>query len=114
MRTLYPRLIAEGRDAVAAFQSSAEFLDVGTPADYLRTVAVVAARERRPLDRGSDTEVAGGAHVQDSVLWDRVIVPADASLTSCVVADDVVVPGGGHYTRSALVAGRDGLVVRPF
>ena len=59
MRTLYPRLIADdAATAIAAFQSDAEFLDVGTPRDYLDTVATVAARERRPFDRGARLHIA--------------------------------------------------------
>jgi NDP-sugar pyrophosphorylase family protein len=114
VRELYPRLIA-GRDrAIAAFVSDAEFLDVGTAADYLRTVATVAAREGRPFDRGVDCRIDPAAQVVDSVLWDRVRVEAGAHLSHCVVADDVVVPAGARYERAVLTPSPDGVIVTPF
>jgi mannose-1-phosphate guanylyltransferase len=113
VRTLYPRLIAERAGSVAAFESNAEFLDIGTPRDYLTTVAIVAAREGRPLDRGDDCVVEPGATLSDTVLWDRVQIGRDAHLINCVVADDVTVPGSARYEHSALVQTADGLTVHP-
>jgi mannose-1-phosphate guanylyltransferase len=106
VRTLYPRLIAADPDAVRAYESRAEFLDVGTARDYLSTVEIIATREGRPFDTGDDCRIAPEAVVERSVLWDRVTVGHGARLIHCVVADDVTIPDGAHYENSVLVASR--------
>lgn len=114
VRTLYPGIIADRPNAITAFESDAEFLDVGTPADYLRTVKTIAERERRPFDIGTDCEVAPTAVVEDCVVWDRVIVPGDAQLVNCIVTDDVRVPGGARHEHCAIVSTPGGLLVHAF
>ncbi|HXG87982.1 MAG TPA: NDP-sugar synthase [Vicinamibacterales bacterium] len=114
VRTLYPRLIGERADAIAAYESAAEFLDVGTAADYLSTVATVAARERRRFDIGVDCDIAPDAVLKNTVLWDCVTVGAGAELINCVVTDDVEVPADARFAGSALVATPDGMTARPF
>jgi NDP-sugar pyrophosphorylase family protein len=114
VKDLYPELAARQRGSVRVYRSGAEFLDVGTVADYFRTVETIARREERDLDKGSDVTIHPTATVHRSVLWDRVDVREHAHLVECVVADDVVVPTGARYERCAIVAGRDGLLVAPF
>jgi mannose-1-phosphate guanylyltransferase len=114
VKQLYPALIAERSGSIRAFQSAAEFLDVGTVADYFDTTVMVAKREGRSLDRGSNTTIDARAVVEHSVLWDRVRVESGAELIDCVVADDVVVPAGARYARCAIVDGPGGLIVSPF
>jgi NDP-sugar pyrophosphorylase family protein len=114
VKQLYPALIAQGANVLRAFRSPAEFLDVGTVADYLETVDIICAREGRTLDSGLDSTVDSTAVVRHSVLWDRVRVEERAQLIDCVVGDDVVVPAGSRYERCAIVNGADGLVVSAF
>jgi NDP-sugar pyrophosphorylase family protein len=78
---LYPRLMVERPGAIRAYISDAEFLDIGTPADYLDTCLRLAARE-------------GEALPGDTVLWDDVVLEPGAQLARCVVADGVRVPAG--------------------
>jgi mannose-1-phosphate guanylyltransferase len=112
--TLYPALIAERPGSVRVSRSHAEFLDVGTPADYLRTVDIMARREGGELDRGRGVVVDPTATVRHSVLWDRVDVREHAHLVDCIVGDAVVVPPGARYERCVIVNGEDGLTVAPF
>jgi len=114
VRSIYPQLIAEGGHAVRAFVSDAEFLDVGTAADYLSTVITVAAREGKSLDRGHDCVIAPEARLENTILWDRVVVGAGSQLVNCVIADDVKVPQGARYERCTLVAREEGLAVASF
>jgi mannose-1-phosphate guanylyltransferase len=78
---LYPDLIRTRPRSIRAHVSNAEFLDIGTPADYLDTCLRIAAREGHPLPN-------------DSVLWDDVVADAGAQLRRCVVTDGVRVPAG--------------------
>jgi NDP-sugar pyrophosphorylase family protein len=114
VKELYPALIAERPGSVRVYRSAAEFLDVGTPEDYLETVDIICARERRRLDSGTGVKVHPTATVRHSVLWDRVTVQERAELIDCVVGDDVLIPVGRKYERCSLVNGEQGLVVAPF
>jgi NDP-sugar pyrophosphorylase family protein len=106
VKTLYPSLLAADPGSIAAHESDAEFLDVGTARDYLDTVAVVAAREKRGFDIGAGCEIGEGAQIERSVLWDRVSVGRGACLVNCIVADDVVVAAGARHEDEVLVGGR--------
>lgn len=100
---IYPTLIASRPGSVRVFHTNAEFFDIGSPRDYLATAITLAQREGRPLDRGRDCVVAPDATLTGTILWDRVRIGAGAQLTSCVVADDVIVPPGAQYSQSSLV-----------
>ena len=92
VRGLYPRVAAQDRSAIRIYHSHAEFLDVGTARDYLETVKTVAARERRAIDIGVNCAIPPDAVIQNSVLWDRVVVGRGARIIDSVIADDVVIP----------------------
>jgi NDP-sugar pyrophosphorylase family protein len=108
VQTLYPRLIETTPHAVAAYQSAAEFLDVGTAQDYLDTVAKIAAREQRPFDRGSGVSIAPGGEISETVIWDRVTIGRGVRLHRCIVADDVTIPDGMQFEHRAIVAAPHG------
>jgi NDP-sugar pyrophosphorylase family protein len=91
VRTLYLALAAAQPGSVRLFRTDAEFLDIGTPADYLNTALLLAERDRVPA-HGARTRIAAAARVERSVLWDDVVVEEGAMLKECVVADGVVVP----------------------
>lgn len=101
---LYPRLLAERRGAVRGFVSACSFADIGTPADYLATSLSIAARERHAgALTGEDCAVDPSACIEESVLWDRVVVEAGASLRRSVVADDVRIPAGSRFENAAIL-----------
>jgi NDP-sugar pyrophosphorylase family protein len=111
---LYPALIAARPEAIRIFHSDAEFFDIGSPRDYLDTAIAIARREHRPIDRGADCTVAPDAHLADTILWDRVRVGAGATLTNCVIADDVIVAAGAKYSHSSLVMRDNRVIAAPF
>lgn len=98
--TLYPELIRSRPGSIRAFISeTAEFLDIGTPADYLQTSLRLAAREGRPsVSAGRGTRVESSARLTDTVLWDDVAVGAGARVERCVVADGVRIPSGTDWS----------------
>jgi NDP-sugar pyrophosphorylase family protein len=89
--TLYPALIAARPGSVRAFRCDAEYLDIGTPADYLRTSLLLASREHGPLI-GKRCQVRHSARVERSILWDDVVVEDGAFLHECIAADGACVP----------------------
>jgi NDP-sugar pyrophosphorylase family protein len=89
---LYPSLIAGRPGAVRAYRCGAEFLDIGTPADYLKTSLLIAEREGRGLGCGRGARIDSSAHLDRSILWDDVVIEAGVMLRECVVTDGVTVP----------------------
>jgi NDP-sugar pyrophosphorylase family protein len=122
VRTLYPALIAARRGAVRAFRCRAEFFDIGTPGDYLATSLHFAARESAPTI-GARAAIHPGSRIEQSVLWDDVVVEDGALLRECVVTDRVRVPADTSWhgvslrvARGDLVAGEkeyEGLAIAP-
>jgi NDP-sugar pyrophosphorylase family protein len=90
-RTLYTSLIATRPGSIRLFNTSAEFFDIGTPADYLDTSLRLADRERQ-VALPSSAQVDSTARVERSILWDDVVVEAGTVLRECVVTDGVRVP----------------------
>jgi len=88
---LYTALIASRPGCIRLFNTSAEFFDIGTAADYLDTSLRLADREQTaalpPRARVDPT-----ARVERSILWDDVVVEAGTMLRECVVTDGVRVP----------------------
>jgi len=122
IRALYPTLIASRPGSIRVFHASAEFFDIGTPADYLDTSLRIAAREGHSNAHAS-ARVLGSARVERSVLWDDVVVEDGVFLRECVVTDGVRVPADtswhGVTIRTAdgeLAPGErriDGLAIAP-
>jgi mannose-1-phosphate guanylyltransferase len=101
---VYPRLIAENPRAVRGFICDVPFIEIGTPADYLRVEEIVAAREGRPAwTAGRGVQVDPSARVTRSILWDDVTVEAGAIVEECVLTDGVRVPSGLQLRRQAVV-----------
>ena len=111
---IYPALATARTGAIRLFHTAQEFHDIGSPKDYLDTAITMAQREGRPLDRGEGSVIAATASLVDTVVWDRVTIGANARLTHCVVADDVAVPAGAHYSNASLVRRGHEMIVAPF
>ena len=98
---LYPRLARIQPGSVRVHICEGEFFDIGTASDYMRTSAAFAAREQ-VSNTGRDVRIDVAAEVTRSIVWDNVVIEANARLEQCVVTDDVVVPAGSTWTRSLL------------
>ena len=100
---VYPALIAADRGSVRAYICEAQFFDIGTPDDYLRTsLHCSTTRSRAQQTRGSSAKIDRTARVEDSILWDDVEVGAGSRLRRCIVTDGVHVPDGTSWTGVTL------------
>jgi mannose-1-phosphate guanylyltransferase len=104
VNALYPRLIAADPRAIAAHVSDALFRDIGTPADCLATSLELAGIEGDRLAAGHGSRIDPGARVEQTALWDDVVVGPGAELRECIVADGAVIPAGASYERCAIVS----------
>jgi NDP-sugar pyrophosphorylase family protein len=87
---LYPALLSQRPGAIRAYQTTGEFMDIGTPSDYLDTSLTLATREG--IDMAAGAAISRTARVERSILWDDVVVEDGAMLRECVVTDGVRVP----------------------
>ena len=90
--TLYPDLIARHPGSVRAWHCDAEFLDIGTPADYLDSSLLIGEREGVAIDIGGNCRVAPSARLHRSIIWDEVVVEDGVMLRETIVTDGVRVP----------------------
>jgi NDP-sugar pyrophosphorylase family protein len=88
---VYPALIRDRPGSVRVHVAPAEFHDIGTPDDYLRTSLLFSRREDGPL-LGTGTRVDPSARIEESVLWDDVEVGSGSMLKQCIVTDGAQVP----------------------
>jgi mannose-1-phosphate guanylyltransferase len=111
---VYPRLIAAGPRQVRAFVCDAPFIEVGTPADYRRVHARLAAADGiPPWTPGARAAIAPSARVVESILWDDVAVGPEAVVERCVVADGARVPAGLRVANACLVPWPEGYEPKP-
>jgi NDP-sugar pyrophosphorylase family protein len=88
------------------FPCSAEFHDIGTPADYFDTSLQLAASGAGDLEPGAGTRIDPTARVERTLLWNGVTVGAGARLRDCIVTDGVHVPEGMAWERVTIRAVR--------
>ena len=105
---LYDRLLPDpdnGRGGrIHAHSVEDEFLDVGTPADYLAASLAVARREgRRSPPAGAGSTIHPSASLTRTVVWDNVVIGADCRLEECILADGVELPPGTTLSRRICV-----------
>lgn len=110
VNALYPELLAREPGSIAGFVSAASFRDIGTPADYLRTSAQLAAEEGDRMAAGRNVELDPTAVVRGTAVWDDVKVGARATVVECVLGDGVRIPAGARYERCAIVPAAAGRV----
>jgi mannose-1-phosphate guanylyltransferase len=89
---VYPTLIKGRPGSVRIHIASGEFLDIGTPDDYLRTSLLLSSREGGGIATGANSRIDSGARIEESILWDDVQVGAGSMLRQCIVADGAHVP----------------------
>jgi NDP-sugar pyrophosphorylase family protein len=90
--TLYSSLFVSRPGAIRAFRTHAEFLDIGTPSDYLSASLRLSEREHYDMTFHNRPGVSPASRIERSVLWDDVVVEEGAMLRECVVTDGVRVP----------------------
>jgi mannose-1-phosphate guanylyltransferase len=112
---VYDDLIASRAGSVRGFVTSADFRDIGTIADYWTTSRALSTNDgSSALTAGRQTAIDPTSHVSDSILWDRVMIGARATVDQCIVTDGVDVPAGSVHRRMVLVQTASGLEATPF
>jgi NDP-sugar pyrophosphorylase family protein len=100
---LYTDLVASEPRGIRAHRISGRFLDISTPADYLKTSLALASESGLSQITGAGSHVDPSARLVRTAIWDRVTVEAHCELTDCVVTDGVQLPSGSRFTQQVLL-----------
>lgn len=100
---LYRERLASRPGSLRGWPVGRPFVDVGTPADYLRGVLALKAGTPDASVIEAGATVDPSARVVRSVVWAAARVGAGATLEDCVVAGPVSVPAGLEARRAVLV-----------
>jgi NDP-sugar pyrophosphorylase family protein len=108
---LYQDLVKENPGHVRAFLCETEFLDVGTPADYLDACLAIGKQEGDIPQIGRRSIIDRTARLIDCVVWDDVTIGAGAVLERCVVADGAQILSGARFRNCAIIQSEGKTVV---
>ena len=109
---IYSTLASKHTRAIQVHMITEQFLDIGTPKDYLE-VSLALAEDKESLLHGVGTKIGQDTQVIRTVLWDNVHVGARCSLDHCVVTDGVRVPDGSNF-RNVIITGKTERRQEPF
>jgi len=99
---VYPQAIAKG-ERVAVHVASGRWFELSTIPRYL-DISLLLLRERgQTLTAGAGCEISATAEVEQSVLWDRVVVESGARVKRSVLGDDVRIRAGEVLENVAVV-----------
>jgi NDP-sugar pyrophosphorylase family protein len=101
--SLYKELVKENLGHVRAFLCTADFWDVGTPADYLDACLSIGKLEGDRPQIGRGSFVHPTARLVDTVVWEDAHIGSGAVLERCVVADGVQIPSGARFSNCAII-----------
>jgi NDP-sugar pyrophosphorylase family protein len=97
---VYRPALARG-DKIAAHVGDGHWFELSTIPRYLDIS--LAMLNDADLCIGENCEIAAGANVRSSVLWDGVRIGEGAELYRTIIADDVVIGPGERYENAAIV-----------
>jgi NDP-sugar pyrophosphorylase family protein len=108
VKDVYPKAMAEG-EFIAAHIGKGSWFELSTLERYLTISLEFWQRDERNISRapglvmGQDCIIDPGAIIERSILWKGVRIERGAKVTECIIADNVVIPEGAAFHRSAIV-----------
>jgi NDP-sugar pyrophosphorylase family protein len=99
---VFPQALAKG-ETIAVHIASENWYELSTIPRYLDISLLLMARTGANVTTGSRCDIAKGATVTESVLWDNVTVESGARVKRAVVGDNVRVGAGEVIENSAVV-----------
>jgi NDP-sugar pyrophosphorylase family protein len=99
---VYPQTIAKG-EIIAAHVASGKWRELSTLKRYLDISVELLKEAGKIYVAGPDAVIDPEATVNESIIWDRVVIGAGARLIRAVLADDVVIPSGEIVENAVVV-----------
>ena len=109
-RESFPQLLIDGK-VMIAYKSSSYWIDIGTPAAFLKaTIDLVTGEFRSPVFRVTEkkvfidprAQIGNGTQVSEGSAIGRSTLGADCIVTGSVIGDDVVVGEGAKISASII------------
>lgn len=85
---VYPQAIAKG-ERIAAYVGAGKWYELSTMQRYLEVSLTLLAEQGGTIHMGARCDIAAGAKVDNSIIWDDVKVEAGAKVSRAVLADGV-------------------------
>jgi NDP-sugar pyrophosphorylase family protein len=99
---VYPQAIANG-ELVAAHMGTGKWYELSTMPRYLEISLTLLAEQGTTVFKGARCEIAANSQVSNSVIWDDVIIEADARVNRAVLGDGVRIQQGEVIENAAVV-----------
>jgi NDP-sugar pyrophosphorylase family protein len=99
---VYPQAIANG-ERIAAHVGSGRWYELSTIQRYLDISLLLLKETGKRLVNGAGCEISETAQVEQSILWDNVIVESGARVRRAVLGDNVKVGAGEVIENAAVV-----------
>jgi NDP-sugar pyrophosphorylase family protein len=99
---VYPLAIEAG-EPIVAYISNADWFEMSTLGRYLEANLRFKRKGGQSVIAGEGCLIEDGAMVEDSVLWDRVVVERGARVSQAVLADGVRIPASSVIERAVVV-----------
>lgn len=99
---VYPQAMASG-ERVAVHVASGRWLELSTIPRYLAISLLLLSESGQPLSAGAGCRISESADVEQSVLWDNVVVESGALVRRAVLADGVQIKAGETVENAAVV-----------
>jgi NDP-sugar pyrophosphorylase family protein len=99
---VYPRAIASG-ERVAAHIAEGRWFELSTIKRYLDISLRLLAEAGKNVTAGANCQIAANARVEQSILWDNVIVESGARVKRAVLGDNVKIRAGEVIEDAAVV-----------
>jgi NDP-sugar pyrophosphorylase family protein len=107
---VYPQAIARG-ERIAAHVGEGTWHELSTLRRYLDISLALLKAKGRTVYSGTNSSIDEGASVQDSILWNDVVIESGAAVARSIIADAVRMTRGERWedavvVRAEVVAGQ--------
>lgn len=99
---VYPRAIEAG-ETLLGYASPGNWYEMSTLDRYLEASLLFMGKQGRSLVTGTGCRIAEAATVEESVLWDGVVIEGGASVRRSVIGEGVRVPAGANIEGAVVV-----------
>jgi NDP-sugar pyrophosphorylase family protein len=99
---VYPQAIAAG-ERIIGHVASGSWYELSTIPRYLEISLHLMREQQQKVYLGPGSRISPSGEVENSILWERVVVGDGARIDMCVIADGVNIPSGEIISNAAVV-----------
>ncbi|MEP6742516.1 MAG: NDP-sugar synthase [bacterium] len=99
---VYPQAVAKG-ERIALHVASGNWYELSTIRRYLDISLQLLSQTGAEISKGANCRIASSAEVNESVLWDNVVIDDNARVSRSILADNVRISTGTVIENAAVV-----------